>query len=212
MYILGLYSSWGTSRICPAWSPSEHLLTPALSPFRASVRSHAVRRRLFVVLMTAAHISPDVFSLRKFLSNTQGLFLTVHSNIIHTYYTSHLYARLQLYFIRLVHIFISSDLLGRLAALGSLCPIQKEGNTSSSLEVTDSMYMQKSIWNRTAVFTSLSLAIGQILPLPRTYFSYHSVWIWDTSRSLLWRSDRISCLLDVHRRHRQWLKVSFWSD
>ncbi len=28
MYILGLCSSWGTSRICPAWSPSEHLLTP----------------------------------------------------------------------------------------------------------------------------------------------------------------------------------------
>ncbi len=33
MYILGLSPSWGTSRICPAWSPSEHQLTPALSPF-----------------------------------------------------------------------------------------------------------------------------------------------------------------------------------
>ncbi len=32
MYILGLSPSWGTSRICPAWSPSEHQLTPALSP------------------------------------------------------------------------------------------------------------------------------------------------------------------------------------
>ncbi len=32
MYILGLSSSWGTSRIYPAWSPSEHQLTPALSP------------------------------------------------------------------------------------------------------------------------------------------------------------------------------------
>ncbi len=31
VYILGLCSSWGTSRICPAWSPSEHQLTPALS-------------------------------------------------------------------------------------------------------------------------------------------------------------------------------------
>ncbi len=32
MYILGLFSSWGTWRICPAWSPSEHQLAPALSP------------------------------------------------------------------------------------------------------------------------------------------------------------------------------------
>jgi hypothetical protein len=29
----GLSPSWGTSRICPAWSPPEHQLTPALSPF-----------------------------------------------------------------------------------------------------------------------------------------------------------------------------------
>jgi hypothetical protein len=60
MYILGLSSSWGTSRICPAWSPSEHQLAPALSPIWG-IRSHAVRRRLFIVLMTAAHISPNVF-------------------------------------------------------------------------------------------------------------------------------------------------------
>jgi hypothetical protein len=98
MYILGLCSSWGTSRICPAWSPSEHQLAPALSPLGAPVRSHAVGRRLFKVLMTAAHISPNVFSLWKFLSNIQGLFLTVHSNISHTYYTSHLYAHLHLLF------------------------------------------------------------------------------------------------------------------
>jgi hypothetical protein len=123
MYILGLYSSWGTSRICPAWSPSEQLLTLVLFLFGARIRSHAVRKRLFIVLMTAAHISPNVFSLQKFLSNTQGLFLTAHNNIIHTYYTSHLYARLHLYFIRLVHLFISSDLHGRLAALSSLSPI-----------------------------------------------------------------------------------------
>jgi hypothetical protein len=30
--ILGLSSSWGTSRMRPAWSPCEHQLTPALSP------------------------------------------------------------------------------------------------------------------------------------------------------------------------------------
>ncbi len=78
MQVLGLCSSWGTSRICPAWSPSEHQLTPALSPFGASVRSHAWRR-LFIVLMTAAHISPNDFSLRNFLSNIHSLFLTVHA-------------------------------------------------------------------------------------------------------------------------------------
>ncbi len=32
MYILRLSSSWGTSQICPTWSPSEHQLAPALSP------------------------------------------------------------------------------------------------------------------------------------------------------------------------------------
>ncbi len=125
MYILGLCSSWGTSRICPSWSPSEHLLAPALSPFGgARVRSHAIQRRLFIVLMTAAHISPNVFSLREFLSNIQRLFLTVQAisfiPIIHHIYT-HMYI---FYFVCLVHIFTSSDLHGRLAALGSLCPIQ----------------------------------------------------------------------------------------
>ncbi len=72
MYILGLRSSCGTLRVCPSWSPSGHILTPALSPFLgARVRSHAVRRRLFIVLMTAAHISPNVFSLQMFLTNVQ---------------------------------------------------------------------------------------------------------------------------------------------
>ncbi len=35
MYLLGLSPSWGTSRMCPAWSLSEHQLTPALSPIWA---------------------------------------------------------------------------------------------------------------------------------------------------------------------------------
>ncbi len=42
MYILGLRSSWGTSRVRASWSPSGHILTPAMSPFwGAPVRSHA---------------------------------------------------------------------------------------------------------------------------------------------------------------------------
>jgi hypothetical protein len=94
MYILGLSSAWGTSQICPAWSPFEHQLAPALSPIWGRVRSHAVRRRLLIVLMTAAHISPNVFSLRNLLSNIHGLFLMVHltsfTSFIHHIYT-HIY-------------------------------------------------------------------------------------------------------------------------
>ncbi len=60
--------------------------------FGARVRSHAVSRRLFIVLMTAAHISPNVFSLRNLLSNIHGLFLMIHStsfiSIIHHIYTN----------------------------------------------------------------------------------------------------------------------------
>ncbi len=47
--------------------------------YGARVRSHAVRRRFFIVLMTADHISPNVFSLRNFLSNVHVLFLITHS-------------------------------------------------------------------------------------------------------------------------------------
>ncbi len=36
LYILGLRSSWGTSRARPAWSLSGHILTLALSPFRGT--------------------------------------------------------------------------------------------------------------------------------------------------------------------------------
>jgi hypothetical protein len=111
-------------RICPSWSTSEHLLTPALFPFGARVRSHAIQRRLFIVLMTAAQISPNVFSLRMFLSNVQQLFHIIH-NIACTPILHHIHTYIYIfYFIHLIHIFISSGLLGRLAVLGSLCPIQ----------------------------------------------------------------------------------------
>jgi hypothetical protein len=58
----------------------------------ACVQSHAVQRRLFMFLMTAAHISPNVFSLRNFLGNVHVLFLIMHSTsfilIIHHIWTS----------------------------------------------------------------------------------------------------------------------------
>jgi hypothetical protein len=92
MYIIGLSSSWGTSRICPAWSPPEHQLAPALSPILGPHPKPHCPEEVVIVLMTAAHISPNVFSLRNFLSNIQGLFLTIHSTsfiyIIHHIHTN----------------------------------------------------------------------------------------------------------------------------
>ncbi len=88
----------------------------------AHVRSHAVRRRLFIVLMTAAHISPNVFSLRNFLSNIHVLFLAYihrHSYLLYITFkqtfTSFNYDT--------NHSIISSALFGRPTALGLLCPI-----------------------------------------------------------------------------------------
>jgi hypothetical protein len=83
----------GVLKFFTVWSP-EHKPAPALSPVGPRVRSHAIRRRLFIALMTAAHISPNIFSLRNFLSNIHGLFLTVHATsfiyFIHYIYT-HIY-------------------------------------------------------------------------------------------------------------------------
>ncbi len=90
----------------------------------ARVRSHAVRRRLFIVLMTAAHISPNVFSLQNFLSNVHVLFPIIHSTssilIIHHIWTSN-YIFL---FAWQVYSFTSSVLHSR-PALGLLCTIHQ---------------------------------------------------------------------------------------
>jgi hypothetical protein len=90
----------------------------------ARIRSHAVRRRLFIVLMTAAHISPNVFSLRNFLNNIHVLFFIIHSPlfilIIHHIQASNYILLSKWQF----HSFISSALHSRPAALGHLCPIQ----------------------------------------------------------------------------------------
>ncbi len=67
-------------RICPAWSPSEHQLTSALSPIWGPRPKSRRPEEVFIVLMTAAHISPNVFSLQNFLSN-----------ILYMYYYSSLY-------------------------------------------------------------------------------------------------------------------------
>jgi hypothetical protein len=92
--------------------------------FGARIRSHAILRRLFIVLMTAAHISPNVFSLRNFLGDIYVLFLIIHSTsfilIIHHIRTSNYI----LLFTWQIHSFISSVLHSRPAALSLSCPIQ----------------------------------------------------------------------------------------
>ncbi len=86
--------------------------------FGARVRSHAVWRRLFIVLMTAAHISANVFSLRNFLSNIHELFLTVHSTsfifIIH-----HIYMHIYIFYLHDIFIlsFLRIFMAGRLPSV-----------------------------------------------------------------------------------------------
>ncbi len=101
MYILGLRCSWGTSRICPSWSSSDHLLAPTLSPFGgARVRSHAVRRRMFIVLMTSASFHLTSFPSKCSLATYSNYFIIIYDNSTHThtYYASHSYVHLHLLF------------------------------------------------------------------------------------------------------------------
>ncbi len=86
--------------------------------------------RLFIVLMIAAHISPNVFSLQLSLANVLNILLQ-YNQCTHTYYTLHSHSHIS-YYVTLYYttcsclscIFISSALRGRLAALDPLCPIQ----------------------------------------------------------------------------------------
>ncbi len=90
--------------------------------FGARVRSHAVWRRLFIVLMTAAHISPNVFSLQNFLSNIRVLFLAYIYR--HSYLLYITFNNIYILLLRDNHSVTSSIPLGRPTALGLLCPIQ----------------------------------------------------------------------------------------
>jgi hypothetical protein len=97
----GLLLSINWLRLCPQ--------------FGARVRSHAIRRRLFIFLMTAAHILPNVFSLRNFLSNIHRLFLTVHltsfiSFIHHIYMHFHTFYLHDLFTISFLRLFMAGRL------------------------------------------------------------------------------------------------------
>jgi hypothetical protein len=87
-----------------------------------------LRRRLFIVLMTAAHISPNVFSLQMSLASIYSPSYYSIGQYMHTYYTSHSHISYCITLCYMIHpspslIFTSSALPGRLSALGSLRPI-----------------------------------------------------------------------------------------
>ncbi len=124
MYILGLFSSWGTSRICPAWSPSEHQLARALSPiWGLHPKPCRPEEVVYSPYDSCSHFTQRLFPPKLPQQHTWTVSCDTF-NIIHTYYTSHLHKQLYILFTWHIHTFIPSDLHGRLAALGPLCPIQ----------------------------------------------------------------------------------------
>jgi hypothetical protein len=123
MYILGLFSSCGTSQICPAWSPSEHQLTPALSPIWGPCpKPRRPEEVVYSLNDSCSHFTQCLFP-RNFLGDIHILFLIIHSILIHTYYTSHSNKQSHPFIYMTNHSFISSAFHSRPAALGLLCPI-----------------------------------------------------------------------------------------
>ncbi len=95
------------------------------------VWSPAIWRRLFIVLMTAAHIHPTSFPSETFSATYTNYFLS-YKHIIHTYYTSHLYAHLRLLFYMScshIHFFGSSWQAG--------CPRLLVSDTNTILSLTE---------------------------------------------------------------------------
>jgi hypothetical protein len=110
-----------------------------------------LRRRLFIVLMTAAHISPNVFSLQLSLA---GVYWASYYNIqqcIHTYYTSHSH-NLILYYI------ILHDTLTSILHLHFFCSSWQAG--CSRLIVSDTVI--------TKIFNSCKYWTVMIQPYVKT--------------------------------------------
>ncbi len=107
------------SSMVPLRGSTDSGFVPNLGP---RIRSHAVRRRLFIVLMIAAHISPNVFPSET--SSATYMYYFYHTfTVIHTNYTSH---SNNIYILLLLgnHSVTSSIPPGRPTALGLLCQIQ----------------------------------------------------------------------------------------
>jgi hypothetical protein len=78
MYILGLSSSWGTSRIFPAWSPFEHQLTPALSPLWGQRPKPRRPEEVYTPIDRCSNFTQHLFP-PKLPCNIHELFLMIHS-------------------------------------------------------------------------------------------------------------------------------------
>ncbi len=123
MYILRLFSSWGTSRICSAWSPSEHQLAPALSPiWSPPPKPRHLEEVVYSLNDSCSHFTQRLF-LPNFLSNIHGMFLTVHStsfiSIIHRIDThTYIFYLHDIFTLSFLRIFMA----GRLPSV--VCPIQ----------------------------------------------------------------------------------------
>jgi hypothetical protein len=139
MYILGLRSSWGTSRVRPSWFPSGHIYWLRLCPHSGerTVRSRPCPEdAVYSLNDSSSYFTQRLFPPSGFSPTYSEYLIIIHGNGIHSYYTSHSYVlyihphiihHIHLY-IHIFIFFISSALRGRLAALDSLSPIQRGRN------------------------------------------------------------------------------------
>ncbi len=112
--ILGLQSSWGTSRARPAWSPSGHVLTPALSSFRGThARSHAPPEEVVYSLNDSCpHFTNAFPSNCPLLPYWPSYFNT--EQCTHTYHTLHSHPHISYYVTYIkwrVHVYLASSFL-----------------------------------------------------------------------------------------------------
>jgi hypothetical protein len=107
-------------RLCPHFGPcavrSHACLEDAVYSFNDS-SSYSISPNVFS-LWVASHQCKAIFHYSTWQRHTSLLYITFIRTFTTSYYTSHSYVHSHL------HSFISSALLGRLAALDSLCPIQ----------------------------------------------------------------------------------------
>ncbi len=125
MYILGLSSSWGTSQICPAWSPFEHQLTSALSPiWGPGPKPRRPEEDVYSPNGSCSHFTQRLFPPKLPRQHTCTIFI-IHSPwfilIIHHIQTN-IYILL-LHDKSLFHFFGSSWQAGCPRSLGLLCPM-----------------------------------------------------------------------------------------
>ncbi len=121
----GLQSSWGTSRAPPAWSPSGHVLTLALSPFQSTHgRSHAPPEDIVYILNDSCSHFTNIFSLQlSLLAYWASYFNTACIHVIHYICIHTSYIILQ-YTTQRMHVYLASSFLEAAAWYrASLSPI-----------------------------------------------------------------------------------------